>query len=86
MLQKLKEVIHSNANNHIVCLPHPWKSLFTLDFKYSVFKYWSSYLNLNLETEIFPFVDFDRQYYDTNFTRFYIDYRNDKNARREFHF
>lgn len=82
MLQKLKEVIHSNANNHIVCLPHPWKSLFTLDFKYSVFEYWSSYLNLNLETEIFPFVDFDRQYYDTNFTRFYIDYRNDKNARR----
>ena len=76
---KLVEVLHSSHNNHIVCLPYAWKSL--LQFKFRAFEYWGGYLMKNLETNIIPHIDFNKIYYDTNFTRFYIDYRNDKNAR-----
>ena len=39
-------------------------------------------MNGNLESKIIPYIDFDRIYFDTNFTRFYIDYKSDKNARK----
>ncbi|QIU95141.1 GT-D fold domain-containing glycosyltransferase [Bacteroides faecium] len=81
MINKLHEVLHSDEDNHIVCLPHPWKSL--CSFKYQVFEYWSSYLNCNLNT-ILPLIDMNKKYYDASFTRFYIDYRNDSNARKVF--
>ena len=80
MIDKLREVLNSDEDNHIVCLPHPWKTVFS--FKYSVFEYWSSYLNYNLNEVILPLIDMDKKYYDASFTRFYIDYRNDSNARK----
>lgn len=75
---KLLEVLRSSRKNHIVCLPYAWKSL--SQFKYRVFEYWGAYLNKNLERNILPYIDFNKIYYDTGFTRFYMDYRNDKNA------
>lgn len=77
---KLKEVLNSNMDNHIVCLPFPWKTFWKL--KYQAFEYWSSYLNKQLEQRILPNINFNKIYYDASFTRFYIDYKNDKNAKR----
>ncbi len=78
--EKLREIIISNSENHIVGLPHPWLSLFQL--KYDAFEYWSAYLSKNLETKILPNIDTSKTYYDTNFTRFYIDYPSYKNAKK----
>ena len=77
---KLKEVLNSKIDGHIVCLPYPWTNFWSL--KYQAFEYWSSYLNNNLESKIIPHVDFDRKYFDASFTRFYIDYKSDRNARK----
>ena len=75
--EKLKLILKSRLNNHITCLPYPWKDLRRLN--YSAFEYWSSWLLHHLEKYV-TFFDLRKQYYDTNFTRFYIDYRNNNNA------
>lgn len=78
--EKLKEILVSQMVNHIVCIPYPWKAFWIL--KYQAFEYWSSYLNNNLERRILPFLNTKKVYYDASFTRFYIDYKSDKNAKR----
>ncbi len=77
---KLREILTSDNHNCIICLPYAWKRLFS--FKYQAFEYWSSYLNKNLDSLILPAVDFNKKYFDSTFTRFYIDYRTGKNAKR----
>ena len=79
IISKLKEVLNSNMSNHIVCLPYPWKILSKL--KYRAFEYWGAYLISNLNSEISRVTNLNKTYYDSNFTRFYIDYRNDKIAK-----
>lgn len=79
---KLKKIIkvHS-SDNFIVGLPHPWKELLCGDLKYQAFEYWSNYLLLSFNTKIKPYIHFS-QYYNASFTRFYIDYKTDQNARK----
>ena len=76
---KLKYILISNQKNHIVCLPYPWKDL--LRQNHEAFEYWSSWLLHNLKG-VMQYLDLSKQYYDTNFTRFYIDYRNGENAKK----
>ena len=78
--KKLREVLNVTMPNHIVCIPHPWKNFWTL--KYEAFEYWSSYLTKNLDMKILPYISPNKIYYDASFTRFYIDYKNDNNAKR----
>ena len=78
--EKLREILVSSEPNHIVCVPYPFKSFKGL--KYNTFEYWSSYLLGHFATDIKPFIDERKDYYDTQITRFYIDYRSDRNARR----
>ncbi|HUN20899.1 MAG TPA: SP_1767 family glycosyltransferase [Muribaculaceae bacterium] len=79
IVDKLRTIVSSNLKGHIVCLPYPWKNLRKL--KYSAFEYWGEYLNRNLDS-ILSVININNQYYDASFTRFYIDYKNDKLARR----
>lgn len=76
----LREILTLNDDKFMVGIPYVWKNLFPL--KYRAFEYWSSYLTNNLETRVLPFINGDKQYYDAYFTRFYIDYRSTRNARR----
>lgn len=75
----LKEILKSNNNNHIVGIPYAWKKL--LEFKYSAFEYWGAYLLGNLN-HLMCYFDTSIQYYSSTFTRFYIDYSSDSNAKR----
>lgn len=77
---KLKEILNSQCTNHITCIPHIWKQPYIL--KYEAFEYWSSWLINNLSTKILPYLSNNKTYYDSCFTRFYIDYPNDKNAKK----
>ena len=80
MADKLKEILLSSSSKHIVCLPYPFKSFKGL--KYASYEYWSSYLLRRFSTDIKPFVNPDKDYYDSQITRFYIDYQSDENAKR----
>lgn len=77
--QNLLNILSSQSPKHITCIPHIWKKLYIL--KYDAFEYWSSWLSNNLDLKVLPFLSKDKIYFDTNFTRFYIDYRDDKNAK-----
>ena len=79
IVDKLRTIVSSNLKGHIVCLPYPWKNLRKL--KYSAFEYWGEYLNRSLDS-ILSVININNQYYDASFTRFYIDYKKDKLARR----
>lgn len=74
----LKEILKSNNNNHMVGIPYAWKK--QLRFKYSAFEYWGAYLLDNLE-HLMCYFDTSIHYYSSTFTRFYIDYRSDSNAK-----
>ena len=76
---KLQLVLSSQENNHITCIPYIWKKPYTI--KYDAFEYRASWLCNNLETKVLPHLKRGKTYYDSTFTRFYIDYRNDKNAK-----
>lgn len=70
---KLKAILQSNEKNHIVCLPFPWHCLFRLNYR--AFEYWGGYLYKSLDSQILPFINPQKKYFDTNFTRFYLDWR-----------
>lgn len=79
---KLRKILgEGNTCDFIVCLPHPWKELYFGGLNYYAFEYWTSFLDKTLRTLITPHIKSHNLYYDTNFTRFYIDYKSDKKAR-----
>ena len=67
---KLKEIIISNYNNHIVCIPCIFNDKLHLTLNARL--YWEKYLNLNVN-KIYKFLDFKKKYYDSLVTRLYID-------------
>lgn len=67
---KLKEIIKSNNEDHIVCIPCIFNNRLHITQKARL--YWEKYLNLNIN-KIYKFLDFNKQYYDTQVTRLYID-------------
>lgn len=79
IVKKLREILVKETPGLLIGLPYPWKHLTPL--KYRAIEYWWSYLCANFEYKIYPFL-FNRHYYDASFTRFYIDYRSSKHAKR----
>lgn len=78
---RLKEVINSNIDNHIVCLPNIFEGVNwgTENAR----RYWINYLNKNRH-KIYKFIDRKKVYYDALVTRLYMDYENKINV--EFRF
>ena len=78
---RLKEVINSNIDNHIVCLPNIFEGISwgTENAR----RYWINYLNKNRH-KIYKFIDRKKVYYDALVTRLYMDYENKINV--EFRF
>lgn len=70
---RLKEVLNSNLPNHIVCLPYAFVSTkqMTNDAKNFWFPFCGSYKDFILKT-----TNPEKTYYDTNFTRFYMDMKD----------
>lgn len=80
IISKLRHILKSDNSRVLIGLPYVWKNLWPL--KYRAFEFWGGYLNRSITQHILPFVSIEKQYYDTNFTRFYIDYRTDSNAKK----
>lgn len=78
IIEKLHKIIKNETEGLLVGLPHVWKHLWLL--KYRAVEFWGAYLAKNLSAKIIPIVNFETRYYDASFTRFYIDYRSDRNA------
>ncbi|WML47817.1 SP_1767 family glycosyltransferase [Neobacillus sp. PS3-34] len=78
---RLKEIIKSDNENHIVCIPDVFGNLgrFTDNSRL----YWINYLSLNRH-KIYRMLDMKKQYYDAMVTRLYIDYKDKSNAGERF--
>lgn len=72
--KRLKEIIKSEENNHIVCIPNVFSNLDVYTERAS--KYWESYLNKNLQK--LKTIKLKKVYYDSLVTRLYMDIRNKK--------
>ena len=71
--EKLKEILNSNKENHIVCIPNVFGKI---DWATDTAKiYWIKYLNLN-RNKIYKILYKDKCYYDTQVTRLYIDLKD----------
>lgn len=76
---RLKEIIKSDLDNHIVCIP---RQLVDTDWLNDRAKYyWDNYLNLN-RYKIYKLLNKNKVYYDAFITRFYIDLK-DKNKSKQ---
>lgn len=70
---RLKEILKSNSNKHIVCIPNVFGKI---DWATDTAKiYWIKYLNLN-RNKIYKILYKDKCYYDTQVTRLYIDLKD----------
>ena len=67
---RLREVLGSNLPNHIVCLPYPF--LHSSHLRFSSNKFWAYYIGMNAQ-QLRQVIDFKKQYFDTEISRFYID-------------
>jgi glycosyltransferase family protein len=70
---RLKEIIKSEKENHIVCIPNVFSNIDWATETAS--NYWNKYLNLN-RNRIYKLLNMKKQYYDTQVTRLYIDLKN----------
>lgn len=73
LCERLKEVLNSRLHNHIVCLPYAFVDVshMTLDARNFWYPFCGSYKDL-----ILKITDSQKKYYDTNFTRFYMDVKD----------
>ncbi|WP_185151756.1 GT-D fold domain-containing glycosyltransferase [Chryseobacterium sp. SN22] len=76
--EKMREVIGSDLDNHLVCLPEPFISVRSFDIatKY----WWKKFIN-NYGPRISPFLNKNRRYGNSFITRFYLGYE-DKSEKR----
>lgn len=70
---RLKEIVKSNRQNHIVCIPDVFNDL--TRFRDYAKNYWNNYLNLNRH-KIYRYLEMKKQYYDAFITRLYADLKN----------
>lgn len=70
---RLKEILSSNLHNHIVCLPYPF--LHSSNLRPSSDKFWAYYIGMNAK-KILEVISLKKQYFDTEISRFYIDYKD----------
>ena len=79
--RRLKDVLKSNEENHIVCIPNVFEGMEWATDKAK--KYWIKYLNLN-RGKIYKMLDKNKEYYDTQVTRLYIDLKDKEKVRNRF--
>ena len=70
---RLSEVLRSSGYKHIVCLPYPLQSLGYLNDVARTF--WRGFIAHN-SWRLLTTIPIKKVFYDTNFTRFYIDWAN----------
>lgn len=70
---RLKEILKSNQENHLVCIPRQINDTSWLNDRAKYF--WDNYLSLN-RYKIYNLIDKNKVYYDSFITRFYMDYQN----------
>lgn len=75
--KRLLEVLHTNEEGHRVCLPYPLFS--TRGLTKSASYFWETFIGKN-QKMLWKNIPSNRTYLDTQFTRFYMDYKN-KNGR-----
>jgi len=74
---RLREVLNSDLQNHIVCLSYFMKSRRNLiPF---VKEFWGFYVAMN-KTFLLEILSFDKQYYDAQISRFYHAYQDKSNS------
>lgn len=71
--EKLKEILNSNKENHIVCIPNVFGEINWATEKAKI--YWSKYLRLK-RNRIYKILDCNKTYYDALVTRLYIDLKD----------
>ena len=81
LAQRLKEIIKSCNENHIVGIPYVFNDRIHLTEKAD--SYWNKYLELNSH-KIYKLLDFSKTYYDTQVTRLYIDTRDKELVKERF--
>lgn len=78
LAKRLKEILDTTSSEkHIVCVPHTLKS--TKGNTQYTKEFWGYYLALN-RNFIFNILSPKKQYYDTQMTRFYIEYKSKKHC------
>ena len=79
---KLKHILKSNDKNHIVCIPNVFEEIeWATD---NAKKYWKKYLQLN-RNKIYKLLEKNKQYYDTQVTRLYIDLKDKSKVEKRFY-
>lgn len=71
--KRLIEVLNSDLDNHIVCIPYYLANVDELTLKAKIF--WRTYC-YRKEKILFNLLNTNRKYFDASFTRFYIDKNN----------
>lgn len=79
--KRLKEIIKSNQDKHLVGIPNVFFSLEWSTDKAS--SYWTKYLNIN-RVKIYKNIKNNKVYYDSLVTRLYIDYKDKKLSKKRF--
>jgi glycosyltransferase family protein len=80
--KKLKEIIKSNQENHIVCIPNVFNN--NLDnFTEKSKRYWMNYLKVKRH-KIYKMLDMKKNYNDALVTRLYIDQADKTRVKKRF--
>lgn len=79
--EKLKEIINSSKENHIVGIPDIFDDLDIYTDKSKT--YWIKYLNLN-RNRIYKVLNLNKTYYDSLVTRLYIDCKDKHKVEQRF--
>lgn len=77
LVKRLKEVLDTPISNHIVCLPH---SFINSEGYIKSTKRFIENLVVKYFSKLKQTIDSTRIYYDTNFTRFYHDFRDKRHC------
>lgn len=70
---RLKEILISERNNHIVCIPYIFNNLSR--FNENAENYWTNYLQLH-RYKMYKHLNMKKQYYDAFITRLYADLKD----------
>ncbi|MDB8540866.1 SP_1767 family glycosyltransferase [Turicibacter sanguinis] len=81
LAKRLKAILKSDSDSHLVCIPDVFQDLniYTLESK----KYWTKYLELN-RWKIYRILKKNKEYYNTQVTRLYIDIKEKKLTENHF--
>ena len=78
---RLQEILRAKLDNHVVAIPDVFGSIDKFTDKSK--EHWKRYLTYNRFT-IYKMLDWKKEYYDSQMTRLYIDYKDKRKARERF--